>query len=154
MNIKILTILALVISTIYIYYTVQKDKDGLYETLSIASDKISEHIVEEPIKKIIVETTPIVEPPKEVVEQIKTEEATIETIVKITSIVENSTEVLEQKEIDEPIKENIVEEKVSIAKEEVYVKKDINNEESLESAIAAALKGINTSKIIKTEENE
>lgn len=154
MNIKILTILALVISTIYIYYTVQKDKDGLYETLSIASDKISEHIVEERKIKTIVETTPIAEPSKEVVEEIKTEESTIETIVQTTSIAEDSAEMLEQKEIDEPLKQNVVEEKVSITKEEVYVKKDINHEESLESAIAAALKGINISKIIKTEENE
>jgi hypothetical protein len=148
MNIKVLTILAVVISTIYIYYTVQKDKDGLYETLSIASDKISEHIIEEPTIKTIVKTIPIAEP---VIEKVVLEEK-----VSISKqVVEPSIEVVEKIEIEEPIiKKVVLEEKVSISKQEIYVKEDINYEESLESTIAAALKGIITYKIIKTEENK
>jgi hypothetical protein len=135
MNIKVLTILAVVISTIYIYYTVQKDKDGLYETLSIASDKISEHIIEEPTIKTIVKTIPIAEP---VIEK---------------QVIKPAIKVVEQ--IEEPIiKKIVLEEKVSIEKQEIYVKEDIRHEEGLESIIAAALEGINTYKIIKTEENK
>jgi len=127
MNIKVLTLLALLISTIYIYYTVQRDKDRIYQTLY--QEKSNQ------IPKSVMPKTPI---KKEVV---IVEEAPIKSFVK----------KLEEKKVEKKI-EKKVEKKVSISKENILRQEDVKKEEDLESAIALALKGITTLQIIKTEE--
>jgi len=127
MNIKVLTLLALLISTIYIYYTVQRDKDRIYQTLY--QEKSNQ------IPKSVMPKTPI---KKEVV---IVEEAPIKSFVK----------KLEEKKVEKKVEKKI-EKKVSISKENILRQEDVKKEEDLESAIALALKGITTLQIIKTEE--
>ena len=135
MNIKVLTLLALLISTIYIYYTVQRDKDRIYQTLY--QEKSNQ------IPKSVMPKTPI---KKEVV---IVEEAPIKSFVK--KLEEKKVKKLEEKKVEKKI-EKKVEKKVSISKENILRQEDVKKEEDLESAIALALKGITTLQIIKTEE--
>jgi len=127
MNIKVLIFFALLISTLYIYYTVQQDKDRIYQTLYQKKSN--------PIQKSVT--------PKK---QITTEAISIKT-PPIKTLVEKSMEKRVEKE------EKSVEKKVFIVKKTLPTKKDTDDtkeKEDMESIIAQALKGITTSQIIKT----
>ena len=131
MNSKILILFALLISTTYIYYTVQHEKDRIYKTLYQESNKTSKSVSNEKVKVKIKTVT-----------------------VKESNLVVKSSKkiILQPKKEKEPVTEVIIEEKTSISKEDIPSKANVETETTLESTIAAALKGINTSKIINIEE--
>jgi len=89
MNSKILILLALLVSTTYIYYTVQQEKDRIYQTLYPESNQTLKSVTDEPIKEKIItiikkEANLIVEASKEVIIQPKVEEAIIKEKTSIS----------------------------------------------------------------------
>jgi len=135
MHTKTLIIFAVLISTIYIYYTVQQDKDRIYQTL-----------YREPNK-----TPPCVNQDKKIKELTVTKNKTNQVINS------PSKEIVIEPKIEKEAKaeNNISKIETTLVVETPYeepIKEKRETKENLESIIQQALKGINTSKIIKIEE--